>query len=120
MSLRIGLGFDRHRLVSGRPMILGGVQLPGDRGLLGHSDADALLHAACDAVLGAAGLDDIGSLFPDKDPAFSGADSKVTKRRILRRRSFERARLRAMRYTSGSAVSATTRRRIFHRRTNAS
>ena len=66
-------------------MVLGGVKLPGDRGLLGHSDADALLHAACDAVLGAAGLDDIGSLFPDKDPAFAGADSKVLTREVMTR-----------------------------------
>lgn len=83
MNVRIGLGFDRHNLVPGRKMILGGVPLPGDRGLQGHSDADALLHAACDAVLGAAGLDDIGSLFPDKDPAFAGADSKVLTREVM-------------------------------------
>lgn len=85
MNLRIGLGFDRHRLVAGRPMILGGVPLPCDRGLLGHSDADALLHAACDAVLGAAGLDDIGSLFPDSDSTFAGADSSALAREVMRR-----------------------------------
>lgn len=75
--LRIGHGFDVHRLVEGRRCILGGVDVPSDRGLLGHSDADVLAHALADAVLGAARLGDIGKLFPDTDPAYAGADSMV-------------------------------------------
>jgi 2-C-methyl-D-erythritol 2,4-cyclodiphosphate synthase len=74
-DLRIGEGWDTHRLVEGRPLVLGGVTIPFDKGLLGHSDADALLHAITDALLGAAGLGDIGRHFPDADPAFQGADS---------------------------------------------
>ena len=73
--LRVGEGWDTHALVTGRPLILGGVDIPHTHGLLGHSDADALLHAITDAVLGAAGLGDIGRHFPDTDPAFKGADS---------------------------------------------
>jgi 2-C-methyl-D-erythritol 2,4-cyclodiphosphate synthase len=72
---RIGEGWDTHALVLGRPLILGGVHVPHTHGLLGHSDADALLHALTDALLGAAGLGDIGRHFPDTDPAFKGADS---------------------------------------------
>jgi 2-C-methyl-D-erythritol 2,4-cyclodiphosphate synthase len=75
LQLRIGEGWDVHRLVEGRPLILGGVLIPHDKGLLGHSDADALAHAITDALLGAAGLGDIGRHFPDTDPAFEGADS---------------------------------------------
>jgi 2-C-methyl-D-erythritol 2,4-cyclodiphosphate synthase len=75
MALRIGEGWDTHQLVTGRPLVLGGVTVPHTHGLLGHSDADALLHAITDALLGAAGLGDIGSHFPDTDPAFKGADS---------------------------------------------
>ncbi len=74
---RIGEGWDTHQLVSGRPLVLGGVTVPHTHGLLGHSDADALLHAITDALLGAAGLGDIGRHFPDTDPAFRGADSMV-------------------------------------------
>jgi 2-C-methyl-D-erythritol 4-phosphate cytidylyltransferase/2-C-methyl-D-erythritol 2,4-cyclodiphosphate synthase len=74
-SPRVGFGYDVHRLVEGRPLMLGGVQVPHDRGLLGHSDGDAAVHALCDALLGAAGLPDIGRLFPDSDPAYEGADS---------------------------------------------
>ena len=74
-DLRIGEGWDTHRLVEGRPLVLGGVTIPFDKGLLGHSDADALLHAITDALLGGAGLGDIGRHFPDTDPAFQGADS---------------------------------------------
>jgi 2-C-methyl-D-erythritol 2,4-cyclodiphosphate synthase len=74
-ALRIGEGWDTHALVTGRPLILGGVTIPHSHGLLGHSDADALLHAITDALLGAAGLGDIGRHFPDTDPAFKGADS---------------------------------------------
>lgn len=75
LDLRIGEGWDTHALVTGRPLVLGGVTVPHTHGLLGHSDADALLHAITDAVLGAAGLGDIGGHFPDTDPAFRGADS---------------------------------------------
>lgn len=73
--LRIGLGIDLHRLVAGRPCVLAGVAIPSDVGPYGHSDGDAILHAACDAVLGAAGLDDLGTLFSDHDPANAGRDS---------------------------------------------
>jgi 2-C-methyl-D-erythritol 2,4-cyclodiphosphate synthase len=73
--LRIGEGWDTHQLVAGRPLVLGGVTIPHSHGLLGHSDADALLHAITDALLGAAALGDIGRHFPDTDPAFRGADS---------------------------------------------
>ena len=74
-ALRIGEGWDTHALVAGRPLILGGVHIPHSHGLLGHSDADALLHAITDALFGAAGLGDIGRHFPDTDTAFKGADS---------------------------------------------
>lgn len=73
--MRIGHGYDVHRLIKGRKLILGGVELPFDRGLLGHSDADVLIHAVMDALLGAAGLGDIGVQFPDKDPAFKDISS---------------------------------------------
>ena len=73
--MRIGHGYDVHRLVEGRDLILGGVQIPHEKGLLGHSDADVLLHAVSDALLGAAGLRDIGYHFPDTDPTYKGADS---------------------------------------------
>ena len=72
---RIGHGYDVHRLAEGRRLILGGVDIPWERGLLGHSDADVLTHAVMDALLGAAGLGDIGQHFPDTDPAYAGADS---------------------------------------------
>jgi len=73
--MRVGLGFDVHRLVPGRPCLLGGVLLPFGSGPDGHSDGDAVLHALIDALTGASGLDDVGSLFPDTDPAWEGADS---------------------------------------------
>ena len=73
--MRIGHGYDVHKLVEGRKLILGGVEIPYEKGLLGHSDADVLLHAVSDALLGAAGLGDIGKHFPDTDPAYKGADS---------------------------------------------
>ena len=76
-SFRIGQGYDVHALVSGRPLILGGVTIPHAQGLLGHSDADALLHAVTDAILGAAGLGDIGRMFPDTDEQWHGADSRA-------------------------------------------
>ena len=77
MSYRIGHGYDAHRLVEGRKLILGGVEIPYEKGLLGHSDADVLLHAVCDALLGAASLRDIGLHFPDKDPAYEGISSLI-------------------------------------------
>ena len=73
--MRIGHGYDVHRLVEGRRLVLGGVEIPWEKGLLGHSDADVLTHALMDALLGAAALGDIGQLFPDRDPAYEGADS---------------------------------------------
>ena len=73
--MRIGHGYDVHRMTPGRRLILGGVEIPFERGLLGHSDADVLLHAVMDAVLGALAAGDIGKLFPDRDPAYEGADS---------------------------------------------
>lgn len=73
--MRIGHGYDVHRLVEGRKLIMGGVDIPYEKGLLGHSDADVLLHAIADALLGALGMGDIGKHFPDTDPAFKGADS---------------------------------------------
>lgn len=80
--MRIGHGYDVHRLVEGRKLILGGVEIPVEKGLLGHSDADVLAHAVMDALLGAAALGDIGKLFPDSDPAYAGADSLVLLRRV--------------------------------------
>ena len=80
--MRIGHGYDVHRLVEGRKLILGGVEIPFEKGLLGHSDADVLLHALMDALLGAAALGDIGRLFPDTDPAYEGADSLLLLRRV--------------------------------------
>jgi 2-C-methyl-D-erythritol 2,4-cyclodiphosphate synthase len=74
---RVGQGFDVHALVPDRPLVIGGVTIPHSHGLLGHSDADVLLHAVTDAILGAAGLGDIGRHFPDTDPAYRGADSRV-------------------------------------------
>lgn len=77
MDIRIGFGYDTHQLVEGRKLILGGIEIPHTTGLLGHSDADALLHAICDALLGAANLRDIGFHFPDTDPRYKGADSRA-------------------------------------------
>ena len=84
-SMRIGEGWDIHQLVSGRPLVLGGICIPHSHGLLGHSDADALLHAITDALLGAAALGDIGRHFPDTDPQFKGADSAVLLAEAARR-----------------------------------
>lgn len=81
--MRIGHGYDVHRLVENRPLVLGGVTIPHEKGLLGHSDADVLLHAVCDALLGAAALGDIGKHFPDTDPAYSGIDSRVLLRHVV-------------------------------------
>ena len=83
--MRIGQGFDVHALVEGRKLILGGVQIPYEKGLEGHSDADVLIHAVCDALLGAAGLGDIGMHFPDTDPAYKGADSRVLLRAVAQK-----------------------------------
>lgn len=80
--MRIGHGYDVHRLVEGRRCIIGGVDIPYEKGLLGHSDADVLLHAIMDAVLGAMAAGDIGKLFPDNDPAYKGADSLALTRRV--------------------------------------
>ena len=80
--MRIGHGYDVHRLVEGRKLVLGGVDIPFEKGLLGHSDADVLTHAVMDALLGAAALGDIGKLFPDSDPAYEGADSLALLRRV--------------------------------------
>ena len=84
-TLRIGHGYDVHRLTEGRALVLGGVTIPHERGLLGHSDADVVLHALMDAMLGAAALGDIGRLFPDSDPRYQGADSRVLLREMASR-----------------------------------
>ena len=85
--MRIGHGYDAHRLTEGRRLILGGVEIPFDKGLLGHSDADVLLHALADAILGAAALGDIGHLFPDNDPATEGIDSRIILRAAMEKAS---------------------------------
>jgi 2-C-methyl-D-erythritol 2,4-cyclodiphosphate synthase len=85
MSMRVGQGFDVHRLVEGRRLVVGGVEIAHDKGLLGHSDADVLLHAICDALLGAAALGDIGRHFPDSDPRYKDADSRTLLREVARR-----------------------------------
>jgi 2-C-methyl-D-erythritol 2,4-cyclodiphosphate synthase len=82
IPFRVGHGFDVHQLVEGRPCIIGGVTIPYARGLLGHSDADVLLHAICDALLGAAALGDIGRHFPDSDPRYKGIDSRALLRHV--------------------------------------
>ncbi|RZN13455.1 2-C-methyl-D-erythritol 2,4-cyclodiphosphate synthase, partial [Bordetella pertussis] len=87
IPFRVGQGFDVHALVEGRPLIIGGVTIAHTHGLLGHSDADVLLHAVTDALLGGAGLGDIGRHFPDTDPAYRGADS-----RVLLRAAFDKVR----------------------------
>ena len=83
--MRIGQGYDVHRLVGGRRLILGGVEIDYEKGLLGHSDADVLVHAVMDAILGAAALGDIGQLFPDTDPEYSGADSIMLLKEVVKR-----------------------------------
>ena len=80
--MRIGHGYDVHKLVEGRDLIIGGVKIPYEKGLLGHSDADVLLHAVSDSLLGAAAMGDIGGMFPDNDPQFLGADSLVLLRSV--------------------------------------
>lgn len=83
--MRIGHGYDVHRLVEGRKLILGGVEIPHEKGLLGHSDADVLAHAISDALLGAAALGDIGGMFPDNDPQYEGADSLLLLQKVAER-----------------------------------
>ena len=83
--MRVGHGYDVHRLTEGRRLILGGVEIPWEKGLLGHSDADGLTHALMDALLGAAALGDIGHLFPDRDPAYEGADSVELLKLVMER-----------------------------------
>ena len=90
-DLRIGYGYDVHRLVSGRALVLGGVTVPFEKGLLGHSDADVLTHAVMDALLGAAALGDIGKLFPDSDARYAGADSTALLRQVTAVLGFNRA-----------------------------
>ncbi|MGH6631462.1 MAG: 2-C-methyl-D-erythritol 2,4-cyclodiphosphate synthase [Burkholderiales bacterium] len=82
--MRIGQGFDAHALVEGRRLVIGGVQIPHEKGLAGHSDADVLIHAVCDALLGAAGLGDIGTHFPDTDARYKGMDSRKLLREVAR------------------------------------
>lgn len=81
--MRIGCGFDAHRFGTGRPLMLGGVRIPHDEGLIAHSDGDVLIHALCDGLLGAAALGDIGRIFPDSDAAWAGIDSRVLLRRVV-------------------------------------
>ena len=90
--MRIGHGYDVHKLIKGRPLILGGVKIPFESGLLGHSDADVLLHAVCDSLLGAAALGDIGKHFPDSDEAFRNIDSRILLRKtaeLLREKGYK-------------------------------
>lgn len=84
MKIRTGIGYDVHQLKEGLPLWLGGIQVPHTKGLVGHSDADVLIHAICDALLGAAALGDIGQHFPDTDPAYKGIDSKVLLKNVCR------------------------------------
>lgn len=79
----IGQGFDAHRFATGRPLMLGGVLIPYDQGMAAHSDGDVVIHALCDALLGAAGLGDIGRHFPDSDPVYAGIDSRILLRRVM-------------------------------------
>jgi 2-C-methyl-D-erythritol 2,4-cyclodiphosphate synthase len=104
--LRIGQGFDAHRLVPGRRLVLGGVEIPHDRGLLGHSDGDALLHAVADALLGALGDGDLGRHFPSSDPAWRGAASADLLRRVA-----ERVRARGLRvaHLDATVIAETPR-----------
>lgn len=105
--MRIGHGYDVHRLVSGRKLIIGGESIPFEMGLLGHSDADVLLHAVCDALLGAAALGDIGRHFPDSDPSFEGIDS-----RILLRKTAELLRCKGYRIVNIDATVIAQRPKL--------
>jgi 2-C-methyl-D-erythritol 2,4-cyclodiphosphate synthase len=93
INVRIGSGFDVHALVAGRRLVLGGVAVPHERGLDGHSDADVLLHAVCDAILGALALGDLGMHFPDTDPRWQGADSRVLLRHVASLAAAQRWRI---------------------------
>ena len=106
--MRIGHGYDVHRLVEGRRLILGGVEVPFDKGLLGHSDADVLTHAVMDALLGACALGDIGHLFPDSDPAYAGADSLRLLDEVV-------SRLRQRGYRVGNGAGGRCQRQGHHR-----
>jgi 2-C-methyl-D-erythritol 2,4-cyclodiphosphate synthase len=83
MSFRVGFGYDSHKLVADRKLVIGGIEIPHNRGTLGHSDGDALIHSICDALLGALSLRDIGYHFPDTDPVYKGIDSKILLRRTV-------------------------------------
>jgi 2-C-methyl-D-erythritol 2,4-cyclodiphosphate synthase len=105
---RVGLGYDIHRLVAGRKLILGGIEIPFEKGLLGHSDADVLLHAACDALLGAAGMGDIGEHFPDTDPQYKDAcsiDLLNTTYRLVRQRGLSLVNLDATVFAQAPKLS---------------
>jgi 2-C-methyl-D-erythritol 2,4-cyclodiphosphate synthase len=91
--VHVGIGYDVHQLVAGRKLILGGVEIPHTKGLDGHSDADALMHAVCDAVLGALGEEDIGHFFPNTDPRWKGAPSKVFLQEAARQVAFKRGKI---------------------------
>jgi 2-C-methyl-D-erythritol 2,4-cyclodiphosphate synthase len=96
--MRIGQGFDTHALVAGRRLVIGGVDIPHEKGLAGHSDADVLIHAVCDALLGAAGLGDIGAHFPDSEPRYKDADSRkllIEMRQLVESRGFRVANVDA-------------------------
>jgi len=91
--MRVGQGFDVHALVPGRKLVIGGVEIPCAKGLAGHSDADVLLHAICDALLGAAGLGDIGQHYPDNDPRYAGADSRHLLRDVAKKLQEQKLRV---------------------------
>lgn len=112
MSQRVGIGFDVHRLVSGRPCVLGGIELAHDKGPLGHSDGDAVLHAIADALLGAAGLDDLGTLFSDRDPRWKDAPGSALLSEVV-----ERVRAAGWRALNVDVVIATEGPRIAPHRT---
>lgn len=114
MSVRVGLGYDLHRLVPGRPLVLGGVEIPFERGEDGHSDGDALLHAITDALLGAAALGDIGEFFPPDDPRWKGADS-----RELLRAAWDAVRARGWRLENLDCVVALQRPKFLPHRERA-
>lgn len=94
--MRIGHGYDAHSFVAGKPLVLGGVTIPYEKGLLAHSDGDAVIHALCDALLGAAALGDIGTFFPDTDPAYKNIDSRILLRKVV-------GQIREKGYTIGNA-----------------
>lgn len=106
-SLRVGIGFDVHPLVEGRKLILGGVEIPYSKGLLGHSDADVLIHAICDAILGAISEGDLGRHFPDKDPQYKGVSSMVLLKRVA-----EKARAKGFRILNIDATVSAQEPRL--------